>query len=135
MVCAADHDQFKISLIILQKVYRQKETISCQLWMVPQGNLKPDLVGHVSGPKFCAQFDLADIQSNLQSNNFIQDLQRSRCNFQFDDCKNEELVAIPTNSGEIGDASNDVINKDDLTKMNDPKRRHGVNLSKNIFHL
>ena len=109
--------------------------VKCQLWMVPQGNLKPDRVGHVSGPKFCAQFDLADIQSNLQSNNFIQDLQRSRCNFQFDDCKNEELVAVPTNSGEIGDASIDVINKDDLTKMNDPKRRHGVNLSKNIFYL
>ena len=102
--------------------------------MVPQGNLKPDLVGHVSGPKFCAQFDLADIQSNLQSNNFIQDLQRSRCNFQFDDCKNEELiVAVPTNSGEIGDASIDVINKDDLTKMNDPKRRHGVTFVEKYF--
>ena len=81
-----------------------------------------DQVGHVSGPKFCTKFDLADLQSNLQSNNFIQDLQKAHCNSQLD-CNYDELAST---TKENGDASADVIIEDDLTKMNDLKRRHAV---------
>ena len=101
--------------------YQTFKHLTCRLLRY-KGDLKPDVVGHISGPKFCTEFDLADLQSNLQSNNFIQDLQKAHCNSQLD-CKDDEELA---STKENGDASADVIIEDDLTKMNDLKRRHAV---------
>ena len=86
------HPECTYFLFFDKNHYQAFKHLTCRL-LRSRGHLKLDLVGHVSGPKFCTKFDLADLQSNLQSNNFIQDLQNAHCNFQFD-CKNEEVLTV-----------------------------------------